>query len=228
MIHTNAKEVIRDFVFGMEDGLVSNLGLVLGVYVGGGNVFTIILAGAASMFAGAFSMSAGSYLSSKSQREVYEQEIRATKDNLMKNPRKCYLEMKSSLLKEGLGREEIGALFQKSSKYKHPEFVCNYMVQKKVGISKEKLEVPLKNASTMFLSFLLGSSFPLAPFLFLPLLPAAVTATVLTMAALFGVGWAKSLYTKLSWFKSGMEVVFIGFGAGLIGYLVGWAVRHLG
>ncbi len=228
MIPSNVKEVIRDFVFGMEDGLVSNLGLVLGVYVGGGDAFTIILAGAASMFTGAFSMSAGSYLSSKSQREVYEEEIKAAKEDLLQNPKKCYLEMKSALRSEGLGKEEIAVLFRKSSKYQHPEFVCNYMVQKKVGISKEKLEVPLKNAFTMFLSFLLGSSFPLAPFLFLPLFPAAITAAVLTMAALFGVGWAKSLYAKLSRFKSGMEVVFIGLGAGLIGYLVGWAARYLG
>ncbi len=226
--YSGVKDVVRDFVFGMEDGLVSNLGLVLGVYVGGGNAFIIVLAGAASMFTGAFSMSAGSYLSSKSQREVYEEEIKAAKEDLLKNPKKCYLGMKSALRGEGLGKEEIAALFRKSSRYQHPKFVCNYMVQKKVGISKERLEVPFKNAFTMFFSFLLGSSFPLAPFLFLPLLPAAITAAVLTMAVLFGVGWAKSLYTKLSWFKSGMEVVFIGLGAGVIGYLVGLAVRYLG
>ena len=65
MVIKNLKNVIRDLVFGMEDGLVSNLGLVLGVYVGGGDTYAILLAGLASMFAGAFSMSAGSYLSAK-------------------------------------------------------------------------------------------------------------------------------------------------------------------
>jgi len=236
MIPTNVKDVIRDFVFGMEDGLVSNLGLVLGVAAGGGDASTIVLAGAASMFAGAFSMSAGSYLSSKSQREVYEHEIETARDDLTKNPRKCYTEMRSSLVKEGLSKKEVDRLLKKSSRYKHPEFVCNYMVQKKVGISKEKLEVPFKNAFAMFFSFLLGSAFPLFPFLVskfnsLSLFQAGIIASVLTIAALFGVGLAKTSYTdytNLNKIKSGLEVVLIGLGAGLIGYLVGWAVGHLG
>ena len=232
VIPTNVKEVIRDFVFGMEDGLVSNLGLVLGVYVGGGDAFIIILAGFASMFTGAFSMSAGSYLSSKSQREVYEHEIETAREDLTKNPRKCYEEMRSSWMKEGLSKEEIDRLLKKSSRYKHPEFVCNYMVQKRVGISKEKLEVPLKNAIAMFFSFLVGSAFPIFPFLIsklnhLQLFPAAVISSTLTIAALFGVGLAKTSYTKLNWFKSGVEVVFIGLAAGIIGYIVGVAVGYL-
>src|SRR3989344_4783884 len=221
MIPTNAKEVIRDFVFGMEDGLVSNLGLVLGVAAGGGDASVILLAGAASMFAGAFSMSAGSYLSSKSQREVYEHEIESAREDLTKNPKRCYEEMRSSLVKEGLSKEEVDRLLKKSSRYKHPEFVCNYMVQKKVGISKEKLEVPLKNAFAMFFSFLVGSAFPIMPFLFskfdyISSFIAAVIATALTIAALFAVGWAKTSYTKLDKFKSGLEVVLIGLGAAVI------------
>jgi len=236
MIPKSVKEVVRDFVFGMEDGLVSNLGLVLGVAAGGGGASTIVLAGAASMFAGAFSMSAGSYLSSKSQREVYEHEMEEVKEELEKNPRKCYQDMRSLLVGEGLGKKEIDLLFKKSSKYKHSKIVCDYMVQKKVGISKNKLEVPLKNASAMFFSFLLGSSFPLFPFLvskfnLLTLFQAGIIASVLTIAALFGVGLAKTSYTNytsLNKIKSGLEVVLIGLGAGVIGYFVGWIVGHLG
>ena len=223
MIQTDMKDVIRDFVFGMEDGLVSNLGLVLGVYIGHGEAYAIILAGSASMFAGAFSMSAGSYLSSKSQREVYEHEIESTKKELIDNPKKCYMEMRSSFIKEGLDKKQVDVLFKKSPKYRHPEFVCNYMVQKKVGISKEKLEIPFRNAIGMFFSFLLGSSFPIAPFVFISVDAAAITSSALTICALFGMGMAKAKFTKLNWFKSGLEVVLIGLGAGVIGYLVGLA-----
>ena len=233
MISGDVKDAVRDFVFGMEDGLVSNLGLALGVSAGSGDASTVVLAGAASMFAGAFSMSAGSYLSSKSQREIYEHEIETAREDLKKNPRKCYKEIRSSWMEEGLSKEEIGRLLKKSSSYKHPEFFCNYMVHKKVGISKEKLEIPLKNASVMFFSFLFGSAVPLLPFLVskfnhVSLFQAAVVAASLTVVALFGVGWVKTSYTKLSRFKSGLEVVLIGLGAGLIGYLVGWAVGALG
>lgn len=219
------RDVIRDFVFGMEDGLVSNLGLVLGVYVGGAGQFAVILAGLASMFVGAFSMSAGSYLSAKSQREVYEQEIAEATKGLEKNPRRCLEEMKKILESEGLGKKEIAFLFRKSAKFQHPKFVCNYMVQRKVGISKEKLDLPFKNALTMFLSFLFGSSFPIAPFVFLSPPLAPYLAAILTVVVLFLVGWAKTIYTKLNWFKSGIEIVLIGVGAGILGYLVGFILK---
>lgn len=224
---SDGKDIVRDFVFGMEDGLVSNLGLVLGVYVGGGNTFTIILAGLASMFAGAFSMSAGSYLSAKSQREVYEQEIKSTEKELNQNPQKCYQNMKTILMGEGLAKADIDTLFLKSSKYKHPKFVCNYMVQKKVGISKEKLDVPLKNAFAMFLSFLAGSVFPIGPFILFKEANAIMVAPALTILILFLIGWAKTYYTKRNWFKSGIEIVLVGFGAGIIGYLVGFLASNL-
>lgn len=218
-------DVLRDFVFGMEDGLVSNLGLVLGVYVGGAGTFAVVLAGLASMFAGAFSMSAGSYLSAKSQREVYEHEIAAARKELGGNPQVCVTEMRTILQKEGLGKQEIDTLFKKSSKYKHPQFVCNYMVQKRVGVSEEKLGLPFKNAITMFLSFLTGSFFPIAPFIFLPPSAAPFVAVTLTILFLFVVGAVRAFYTKLPWFKSGLEIVFIGVGAAILGYIVGILLR---
>ena len=222
------RPVIRDVVFGMEDGLVSNLGLVLGVYIGAGSTFAVLLAGLASMFAGAFSMSAGSYLSAKSQREVYEQEIAVTKRNLQKHPERCFKQMEQSLMEEGLGKKEIELLFKKSSRYKHPEFVCNYMVQKKVGISQEKLDRPWRNALTMFFSFLLGSAFPIIPFALFSASTAVVVAVSLTILALFAVGGAKTIYTNRNWLKSGMEIVIVGIGAGIIGYLVGLVLGYGG
>ena len=227
MILDGIKGVVRDFVFGMEDGLVSNLGLVLGVYVGGGSEFAIVLAGLASMFAGAFSMSAGSYLSAKSQKEVYEHEISSTEKYLKKNPDKCVNDMKSVLVKEGLKKSSINALFKDYSASKHPKFICNYMVQRKVGISKEKFDFPLKNAFTMFLSFLVGSLFPILPFILFDKLMAAITAVVLTIIVLFGVGVSKIRYTKRSWLKSGLEMLVVGLGAGVIGYLVGTIIGFI-
>ena len=214
-------DLVRDFVFGMEDGLVSNLGLVLGVYMGGGGSFTIILAGLASMFAGAFSMSAGSYLSAKSQREIYENEIESTRRELEKNPSQCVSEMKKILRKEGLTPKDVDSLFKSSPSTKHPEFVCNYMVQNKVGISAKKLELPFKNAAAMFVSFLIGSAFPIAPFIFFKEMTASIIAAILTVIALFFVGFAKSTFTKRSGIKSGIEIVIVGLIAGSIGYIVG-------
>jgi len=217
------KNFIRDFVFGMEDGLVSNLGLVLGVYFGSGEVSIVVLAGLASMFAGAFSMSAGSYLSAKSQREVYEQEILSTKEELKKNPKKCLSEMRSILKNEEFDKDEIEALLHHFEHHNRSTFMRNY-IQKKVGLSESRFELPLKNAFVMFLSFIGGSIFPIAPFIFLDGGVAAVVSSCLAVVVLFIVGWVKTIYTKLNWFKSGIEIAVIGIGAGIIGYLVGFLV----
>jgi vacuolar iron transporter family protein len=218
VIFEKTKGLMRDFVFGMQDGLISNLGLVLGVWQGGGSKSVILLAGFASMFAGAFSMASGSYLSAKSQREVYENEIRCTKDELKKNPQKCLMEMKTILKSEGFDSDEIKALLHHFEKHNRSTFMINY-IQKKLGLSEERLDLPLKNAFTMFLSFLVGSAFPILPFIFLE--SAAIPAIVLTMGALFLVGLIKSAYTKLNWLRSGLEIVVIGLGAGFIGFVVG-------
>jgi vacuolar iron transporter family protein len=218
--------LIRDFVFGMEDGLVSNLGLVLGVYVGGGSSYAIILAGLASMFAGAFSMSAGSYLSAKSQREVYEQEISSTKRRLKKHPKESLEEMKDILKMEGFSQREIKVMCNHFSRHNESTFTRNY-IQKKLGLSEARFELPLKNAFMMFVSFLVGSIFPIAPFIFSGKDTAVWIAPILAIILLFIVGWVKSVYTNRNWLKSGLEIVLVGVGAGVIGYLVGLLLRMI-
>jgi len=214
------KYVLRDLVFGMEDGLVSNLGLILGVFVGGATGRIIILAGLATMFAGAFSMSAGSYLSAKSQREVYLREISDTKRKLKKNPRKYLTQMKSILEKEGFDEDEVLAMITHFDKHNRETFFTNY-VQKIIGISEDRLESPIKNSLMMFISFLTGSSIPIVPFLFLDNGKAMFVSIILTMASLFTLGIASSIFTKRGKLKSGLEILVIGLGAGVIGYLVG-------
>lgn len=222
---SNLKDVIRDIVFGMEDGLVSNLGLVLGVYAGSGEAIAVILAGLASMIAGAFSMSAGSYLSAKSQREVYENEIKCTKDELKSNPRKCLFDMKKILKAEGFDEDEVKAILHHFEKHNKSTFMINY-VQKKLGLSEGRLELPLKNAFTMFFSFLIGSFFPIAPFIFWTK-SSAYISIILTITVLFLLGLLKAKYAKLNPWKSGLEIVFIGVGAGVLGYLVGWLISFI-
>lgn len=220
-VFEKARDVVRDLVFGMQDGLISNLGIVLGVWQSGGSKIAILVAGLASMFAGAFSMSAGSYLSAKSQREVYEQEITATKKMLKDNPKKYLHQMRTILKGEKFNDAEVEVMLRHFEKHDHSSFNKNY-IQKKLGLSEQRFDLPLKNAAAMFFSFLIGSLFPIVPFVFLGNSTAAVTAVVLTTIALFFIGWAKTFYTKLNWLKSGTEIVIVGLGAGIIGYLVGF------
>ncbi|MBI2102504.1 VIT1/CCC1 transporter family protein [Candidatus Woesearchaeota archaeon] len=217
------KDLVRDFIFGMQDGLISNLGLVLGVWQGGGDRFVIVLAGLASMFAGAFSMSAGSYLSAKSQREVYEHEIRHTKEELKKNPQKGLVEMRQILKEEEFDDDEIEALLHHFEHHNQTTFMRNY-IQKKLGLSEQRFELPLKNAIAMFFSFLTGSIIPIAPFFFFIPSTAALVSSILTACSLFFMGWAKSHYTKIHWLESSVEIILVGVGAGIVGYLVGFVL----
>lgn len=222
----NIRNEIRDFVFGMEDGLVSNLGLVLGIWQGGGGQFAIVLAGLASMFAGAFSMSAGSYLSAKSQREVHEQEIKVTKEQLKKNPKQCLREMRQLLRGEGFDKKEIEMMCHHFVHHDRSSYTKNF-IQKKLGLSEQRFELPFKNALTMFFSFLIGSLFPVLPFIIFSEMSAVIIAVLGTVTALFLVGWAKTVFTKRNWFKSGIEIVLVGVGAGILGYVIGWIISLL-
>ncbi|MBS3116052.1 VIT1/CCC1 transporter family protein [Candidatus Woesearchaeota archaeon] len=215
------KGLIRDFVFGMQDGLISNLGLVLGVWQGGGGKIAIVLAGLSSMFAGAFSMSTGSYLSAKSQREVYEQEIRMAQEDVKNNPNRNLKKMQPILQQEGFDKDEVQALLNHFKNHNQSTFTINY-IQKKLGLSEQRLDLPLKNAFTMFLSFLVGSLFPILPFAFLENSTAVFVASSITIVVLFMVGWTKSLYTKMNFIRSGLEIVTVGIISGIIGYIVGY------
>ena len=212
---------IRDIVFGMEDGLVSNLGIVFAVWSAGSSKTIILLAGLASLFAGAFSMSAGSYLSSKSQREVYESEVEDIKSFIKHTPKKAIGQMRQFLKNEGFDKNEIDTLSKHFLKHNRDTFLQNY-VQKKLQISPERFEKPLRNAFAMFFAFSFGSLFPIFPFFLGNSNTIMIFATSITIFVLFLVGVTKCQVTKRSWYKSGFEMVLLGIGAGIVGYVIGF------
>ena len=205
----------------MEDGLVSNLGVVFAVWAAGSNRYTILLAGLASMFAGSLSMSAGSYLSSKSKCEVEEAEIKNLRAKIENKPEKALKDMEKIMEREGFHKDEIKILSKHYKKHSKRNFIENY-VQKKLKIHPKKVENPIKNATAMFFAFSLGSLFPIFPFFISNSLFTMLLAFILTIIVLFLVGVIKVKFTKRHWFKSGMEIVLVGVGAGIFGYLIGF------
>ena len=211
---------IRSIVFGMEDGLVSNLGVVFAVWVAGAGQNTILLAGLASLFAGSLSMSAGSYLSSKSQREVYEAEIARTKQMIAKKPKAACRELCIELKREGFDADEIDIMSKHFLEHNEDTFLHNY-IQKRLKLNPERFDHPLKNALAMFLAFFLGGLFPIFPFFFSAGVNTIIMSGILAISMLFIVGVLKSRVSHRDWIKSGLEMVILGAGAGVIGYLVG-------
>src|SRR3970282_742994 len=97
---------IREFVFGIQDGLISTVGLLAGIQGATENNLVVIIAGLTAMFSGAISMAAGSYLSSNAQKEIFDKEIREAEILAEKDPYLAAAGLLKSLNQEGLSREQ--------------------------------------------------------------------------------------------------------------------------
>ncbi|MFQ5620616.1 MAG: VIT1/CCC1 transporter family protein [Candidatus Nanoarchaeia archaeon] len=209
---------IRSIVFGMEDGLVSIWGLVVGVSVGSNSSQAVILAGIAGAVSAALSMAAGEYLSSKSKREVQVAAINRIRKQVKRNKKAALKRLKNHYIDEGFTEKQAKTMI--SAMARSDKKIIQQLVESE-GHVKQTLEQPQQNAYYMFFSFIIAALFPIAPFILQPIAQAQQTSLVVTAIALFLVGATKSQATEKSWFKSGAEMLVIGSLAGAAGYLVG-------
>ncbi|MBL8862201.1 MAG: VIT1/CCC1 transporter family protein [Planctomycetes bacterium] len=217
---------LRAAVFGVNDGLVSNASLILGVAGAGSEPRTVLLAGVAGLLAGAFSMAAGEWVSVRSQRELFEHQIGEEREELERYPDEEAEELALIYAARGVPIEDARAMTRKL--VLDPERALDTLAREELGLNPDDLGSPWGAASSSFVAFALGASLPLVPFL-IPLVEARVTAAcVLSGAALFGVGAAISLFSgRNAWF-GGLRMLVIGAAAGTatwgIGRLLGVAI----
>lgn len=212
---------IREAVFGAQDGLVSTLAVVSTVAGATSDRFPILIAGIASALAGIFSMAAGEYISSKSQREIFEAQIEGEREEVAERPGEAEAEVAYMLEEEGLPREEAMAVARVMAA--HPDVLLRTMVEKELGMSVEEGEgTPLRGAGVMGLAFGLGALVPVLPYLLLPVGGGATAISVAaTGAVLFAIGVVKSRWTRREWLRSGLEILVLGAIAGIAGYFFG-------
>ena len=210
---------LRAAVFGVNDGLISNASLIMGVAGASADHATILLTGVAGLVAGAFSMAAGEYVSVRSQREMYEYQIGLERDELAEYPGEEAHEL--ALIYEARGIAADEALRLATQIIADPERALATLAREELGLNPEDLGSPWGAALFSFGAFAIGSAIPLLPFLFGRSganLPAVIA---LTAIALFAVGAALSLYTGRSAWMSGVRMLAIGVAAGGITFLVG-------
>jgi VIT1/CCC1 family predicted Fe2+/Mn2+ transporter len=210
---------LRAAVFGINDGLISNASLILGVAGANAQNATILLTGAAGLVAGAFSMAAGEYVSVRSQREMYEYQIGLERDELAEYPEEEAQEL--ALIYEARGVEREEALRMAKQIIADPERALDTLAREELGLNPEDLGSPWGAALASFFSFGVGGLIPLLPFFFRlgeSSLPAVVA---LTGIALFAVGATLSLFTGRSAWRSGARMLAIGATAGGVTYLIG-------
>ncbi len=211
---------LRAAVFGVNDGLVSNASLILGVAGAGMGQAPVLTAGVAGLLAGALSMAAGEYVSMRSQREMYEYQIGLERDELAEYPEEEAEEL--ALIYEARGMDLEQAREMASGLVKRPEDALDTLAREELGLNPDDLGSPWGAALASFSAFALGAALPLAPFVFtVPGVPALQVAIVLTAAALFAVGVVISLFTGRNALASGLRMLLIGGCAGLTTWLIG-------
>ena len=210
---------LRAAIFGINDGLVSNLALVMGVAgANTGNQF-IVLAGVAGLLAGAFSMAAGEYISMQSQKELFQRQIELEREELRFMPDREREELAAVYRSKGLSEEE--AEMVSSRLMQDPETALDTKIREELGLDPDELGSPWGAAGSSFVAFALGAAIPLAPFLLTTGNAAIAISAGLALIALFIVGALVSLLTGRSLIFSGVRQCAIGGGTAVVTFIVG-------
>jgi VIT1/CCC1 family predicted Fe2+/Mn2+ transporter len=217
---------LRATVFGVNDGLVSNASLVLGVAGAAAPSSFVLVSGVAGLLAGALSMAAGEYVSVRSQREMYEYQIALEREEIAEYPEEEAEEL--ALIYEARGVTLAQAREVSQALLARPEQALDVLSREELGLNPDDLGSPLGAATASFLSFAAGAAVPLVPFLIGMRSPRALATTAgLTLVALFAVGLALSLFTGRQALRGAVRMVLIGGGAGALAFGVGRALGSI-
>lgn len=217
---------IREIVFGAQDGLVSTLAVVATVAGASSSRTAILVAGLASAMAGVFSMSIGEYMSSKSQGEIQEWQLKDEWEEVQERPAEAEAEMAFMFMQEGMDTGDAWNAANLISR--NPRSLLATMVSKELGLVVDDVAgSPFRGALFMGGAFALGSAIPIVPFFFGSGIGTLAIATGATALALFTIGAVKSRWTRRSWLASGAEIVALAATAGVAGYLFGSVLPSL-
>lgn len=225
---TGAGGILRNVVYGFNDGLTANFGLVagmLGAQASLGSDHAVLVAGLAGMVADALSMGSSGYLAAKSEREVHEHEIAMEREEIRLMPELEREEL--SLVYQAKGIPKPQAELIAAEVMKDPERALQEQVRDELGIG-EPSSTPMREAWITGVATALGAFIPVAPFLFGTGRWVIWTSFALAMASHFAVGAARSFFTGRGIFRSGLDMFAVGLGVAVVGYVVGdWIVRLL-
>jgi VIT1/CCC1 family predicted Fe2+/Mn2+ transporter len=214
---------LRAAVFGVNDGLVSNASLIMGVAGAGAAVDTIVTTGMAGLLAGALSMAAGEYVSMRSQREMFEYQIALEREELDEYPEEEAEEL--ALIYQARGMDLEQARDVSRELVRNPVAALDALAREELGLNPDDLGSPFGAAAFSFAAFGLGAAVPMLPFFARGWIAAPIVASgLLAAVSLFGVGAALSLFTGRSALRGGVRMVVIGCGAGVVTWLIGSAL----
>jgi vacuolar iron transporter family protein len=207
---------LRAGVFGVNDGLVSNTCLVMGV--AGAAAEPNVVTGVAGLLAGAFSMAAGEFISMLSQREKFEHQISQEREELQRYPKEEAEELALIYAARGIPLDEAHDVA--AHLIANPEKALDTLAREELGLNPDDLGSPIGAAGSSFIAFAVGASMPLIPFL-LGASNGVVIAAAISGAALFVVGALLSLFSGKNAWLSGLRMLAIGAAAAAATYGIG-------
>ena len=211
---------LRAAIFGVNDGLVSNASLILGVVGAQASTGTVLATGIAGLLAGALSMAAGEYVSVRSQRELFEYQIGLEADELKQYPEAEAEELALIYIARGMPADQARSFAHQL--VQNPEQALDVLAREELGLNPDDLGSPVGAAAFSFAAFTIGALVPLLPFFLGSALPqAAWWGTGLAAAGLFGTGAAMSLFSGRNPWLGGLRMLGIGAAAGATVFLIG-------
>jgi VIT1/CCC1 family predicted Fe2+/Mn2+ transporter len=209
----------REFVFGIQDGLLSTVGLLSGVSAATENRAIVLLTGIAAGITGGVSMATGSYLAARTEEEIFEKEFLDQERLAASQPYLAQEALLESLVAEGLDRPSAYRVVQIFSR--HRELLLRTVQEKVLGLGSADISQPVKAGVVMFLAFVIGAAIPLAPLVLVGGRSALPLSWALSVVVLLGVGILKGILTGRPLLRSGLEFATVALGSALVGWLVG-------
>jgi VIT1/CCC1 family predicted Fe2+/Mn2+ transporter len=212
----------RAAVFGISDGLVTNVSLVLGMAGAGPGASIVRLAGVAGLVAGSFSMAAGEYLSMRAQRELMERELEVERRALSDNPRAETAELRSMYVRRGI---QPGVAHDMANEVmQNPDLALETHAREELGITEQSLGSPWQAAAASFVTFAVGAFIPLLPWLLTSGTLAVVLSVVLSGLAALAVGAVLARYTERPVVPSALRQLAVTAVAAAVTFGVGRAI----
>ena len=228
-LHSHATEkkiadIVRQLVFGLGHGLISILGLSIGVASATGSLRAVSIASVVGMLTGLATLVALQFLSAKTQKEIYEHMIEEEKKEFVENPNVEKIEMHKYYIEEGFTPEESDSFVNRLSLNRDRWLKAH--ITHVLEFIPSKTGSPTRESVLLGLSHLLGSIITLLPYLVLSELDAAIYTSVIGASiTLLAVGGIKTRVTGGKWYLGAVEFFVLGMIALFIGYAAGFFLK---
>jgi VIT1/CCC1 family predicted Fe2+/Mn2+ transporter len=216
---TKANAVLRPAVFGANDGLVSNLALVMGVAGANPAPGIIVLAGVAGLLAGAFSMAVGEFISVRSQRELLDHQLAFERRQIRDAPDEERAILTRAYQGRGFTEREAKRFVERV--FADPEHAATLLIFEEVGLDARSIGSPAAAAGSSFVAFIVGALVPLVPYLLLSGSTAFGTSLGVSLGALALLGYGISRLTHRPPLYASVRQMLLGGTAAAVTYAVG-------